>query len=120
MGIIFVHHDHCRPCFPVISTFLLPPLPRPLQEGWLPLHAAAARGRVSVIALLLATPGVDPLAVWVRITQELIRARLPAPCPFLLMQSGMTPLDIAKIYGETAAAALLQADPRVAGKGRRA
>lgn len=35
----------------------------PLQSGVTPLHVASINGISSVVALLLATPGVDPLAV---------------------------------------------------------
>ena len=41
-------------------------------------------------------------------------ACLPAPRPSPLLQGGMTPLDWAQRYGKVAAAALLEADPRVA------
>ena len=43
------------------SLFLLPPPPPLLQSDMTPLHAAAANGHAPVVALLLATPGVDPL-----------------------------------------------------------
>ena len=37
-----------------------------MQYGGTPLHRAAANGNTRVVALLLATPGVDPLATYVR------------------------------------------------------
>ena len=85
-----------------------------------PLHAAAYRGYTSAVALLLATPGVDPLAkTAVRGAQRWLRglpAVLSAPRPSPLLQEDETPLDWAKSAEEdaAAAAALLRADPRVA------
>lgn len=34
----------------------------PVQYGATPLHVAAGCGHTAIVALLLATPGVDPLA----------------------------------------------------------
>ena len=68
-----------------------------LQDGFTPLHAAAAKGHASVVTLLLATPGVDPLAA--------------------CLSDGETPLDWALESDYITAertAALLHADPRVA------
>ena len=48
------------PHFP--SPFLPPPPPPPLQVGRTPLHWAAGNDHVHVVALLLATPGVDSVA----------------------------------------------------------
>ena len=57
------------PGTPPTHTPTHPPTPHlthppslPLQRGWTPLHAAAWNGRAPVVALLLATPGVAPLA----------------------------------------------------------
>ena len=60
----------------------------PLQWGSTPLHAAAGSGHAPVVALLLATPGVDPtLEDEVSIGGESVGsvARLPDPCPFSLL-----------------------------------
>ena len=94
----------------------LPP-PPPLQYGWTALHMAAMRDRAPVVALLLATPGVDPLAKskGVRDTQRRLRGLpVPRPSPLLQPADGETPLDWARRYGKPAAAALLRVDPRVA------
>ena len=96
------------PPFP--SPFL--PHPSPLQAGVTPLHVAAECDHAPVVALLLATPGVDPLALYVRGTQRRLCGLLFFQCPSLLPQFGRTPLDLAQSKG--AAAALLRADPRVA------
>ena len=69
-----------------------PPLPQ-LQYGNTPLHAAAMNGSAPVVALLLATPGVDPLAkTRVRGTQRWLRG--PPACPMPL-PSGAVWLDSA-------------------------
>ena len=116
------------PAFPVAASsaplrpssrpLSLPPAPStpPLQSGWTPLHVAAWYGHAPVVALLLATPGVDPLAkdILVRGAQRRLRGRLPAPRPSPLLQTGWTPLEWAQGYGRDAAAAVLRADPRVA------
>lgn len=39
-----------------------PPPPSPLQYGGTPLHVAVGSRRTPIVALLLATPGVDPLS----------------------------------------------------------
>ena len=92
--------------------------PPPLQDGVTPLHAAAINGRAQVVALLLATPGVDPtLKDKVRDSQRRLcgpPAYLPAPRPSPLVQRGLTPLVMARGQGRDAAVALLEADPRVA------
>ena len=85
----------------------------PLQGGWTPLHWAATYGHAPVVALLLATPGVDPLA---RTTRA---SKLSGVCPPVAPRGRMkddweTPLDCALRNRETDTAALLQADPRVA------
>ena len=63
------------------------------EDGTTALHAAAHKGCAPVVALLLAIPGVDPLAV---------------------RYSGETPLDMAYGAEKAAAATLLRADPRMA------
>ena len=69
-------------------------------------------GHAPVVALLLATLGVDPLAkTAVRGVQRWLRCCLRAPRPSPLLQEGKTPLDWAQRNGS--AAALLRADPRV-------
>lgn len=70
--------------------------------------------RFDVVALLLATQGVDPT-----LTNEVSpRHACPSPYrpsrPSALLQHRMTPLDYALEYGHAAAAALLRTDPRVA------
>ena len=45
-----------RVCYPSVATANTP------QHGWVSLHWAAYKGHVHIVALLLATPGVDPLA----------------------------------------------------------
>ena len=80
------------------------------------MHAAAVNGSVPIVALLLAIPGVNPLAQdRVRGAQNCSGARacLPTPRPSPLLQWGDTPLDDARSYDNDAAAALLLADPRV-------
>ena len=95
------------------SLFVPPACPPPLQYGCTPLRAAAIGGSAPVVALLLATPGVDPLAKdEVRGAQRWLVARLPHSS--LLLQAGHTPLDWAQSGGQAATAALLRADPRVA------
>ena len=51
-------------CLPPITS--PPPSTRPfsppLKAGFTPLHTAAVKGSAPVVALLLATPGVDPMA----------------------------------------------------------
>ena len=53
-----------RLCCCPIKWLILPYMtsPPPLQDGLTPLHVAAMYGYASIIALLLATPGADPLA----------------------------------------------------------
>ena len=64
---------------PFSFAFLSLPLLPPLQSGRTPLHAAAGCGGASVVALLLATQGVDPtLEDVVRSVQR--RRRGPAAC----------------------------------------
>ena len=71
------------PPAPLRPPSLPPPPPSPpLQGGDTPLHWAAYYGHAPVVALLLATPGVDPLAkTRVRDAQWRLRgpACLPAP-----------------------------------------
>ena len=73
-------------------------------------------GHAPVVALLLATPGVDPLARNIVSGAEAAQGRacLPAPRPSPLLQEGSSPLDYAQILGHASSAALLRADPRVA------
>lgn len=94
----------------------LPILPRPLQSGETPLHAAAKNGNAPVVKLLLATPGVDPLARSVRALKCDSGARLPLASPLFLLQGGETPLEYAATHGNdfSKAAELLEEDTRVA------
>ena len=89
-----------------------------MQWNETPLHIAAGMGHAPMVALLLATPGVDPLAIdsLVRGTQ---RAFHWGFCPSAhalpsVLQSGVTPLEKARRRKHAAAAAVLEADPRVA------
>ena len=92
------------PCAPLSPPTLA-------AAGWLDSSTA-------VVALLLATPGVDPLSKRIPVSglQKRLRGstRLPGPRPFPLLQGGKTPLGYAQSRGMDAAAALLRADPRVA------
>ena len=101
--------------WPSLPLVILPPTPPlPLQSGATPLHAAVASFRTPVVALLLTTPGVDPLAKSrVRGAQRHLRACLPAANPSSLLKNRKTPLDVAQSKGKADAAALLRADPRV-------
>ena len=77
--------SHCRclrslPRCPPKSTHLRPPPRLPMQHGRTPLHEAAVEGHAPVVALLLATPGVDPLAMN-RVRGALRRPKGPV-CPF--------------------------------------
>ena len=77
---------------------------------------AANSGHASVVALLLATPGVDPtLKDQARGVQRRLRG-LTSPHPSPLVQGGLTPLDRVQYMGmgAGAVAALLRADSRVA------
>lgn len=79
---------------------------------------------VGIITVLLATPGVDPLAVWVRNEEgSWLSVFLPHALPVAasafthalpLLQRGSTPLQMAGAWGRADAVALLQADRRVA------
>ena len=63
-----------------LSPFIPPARPPPLQGDDTPLHMACGNDHAPVIALLLATPGVDPLAkdvVSLRGTQDRLSG-LPA------------------------------------------
>ena len=107
------------PCYPHLSS--TPPPPPPLQDAWTPLHVAAACGRKHIIALLLATPEVDPTLRTRVSAQRRLRASQPVPRPPLplrptgtLWQHGHTPLELALNNEKAAAVALLRADPRVA------
>jgi len=104
-----------------------PPLPPPIQDGVTPLHVAACNGHAAVATLLLATPGVDPLAAdivrgaWAEVAPQARMPPLPPPHPFALpllllltLQKGATSWVVARRYGHRAVAALLKADPRVA------
>ena len=74
------------PCPPCISRSLFLPRahPPPLQYDVTPLHAAASTGSDHVVVLLLATPGVNPLAkTRVRGVQRWL-CGLPA-CPTLAL-----------------------------------
>ena len=65
--------------------FLPPPPHPPLQRGQTPLHWAAFYGRAPVVALLLATPGVDPtLKDKVRGAQRWLRGLPACPTPLPL------------------------------------
>ena len=69
-------HSLAGPLCP--PSLIFPPPPPPLQDGLTPLHMAAIEGHVPVVALLLASPGVNPLAKdVVRGAQRRLRA-LPA------------------------------------------
>ena len=72
-------------CIASIPTLFYPARSSPpLQSGSTPLHAAAASGSAPVVALLLATPGADPLATdWVRGAQRRLRGPLVCPTPLL-------------------------------------
>ena len=55
----------CLPRAMLLSPAIIaayPYAPLPLQGGLTPLHVAADSGYVAAVALLLATPGADPLA----------------------------------------------------------
>ena len=75
------------PCAPphTPSPFFPPPPPPLLQYGVTPLHVAAMYGHAPVVALLLATPGVHPLAETktVRGAQRRLRdpPAFPTPLP---------------------------------------
>lgn len=91
-----------------------------LQSGWAPLHAAAAIGHAPVVALLLATPGVDPLLKTGMVRGACSGGRLTtlSPTPTLAtlytLQQGRTALDMARRWKHGDAVALLEADSRVA------
>lgn len=91
-----------------------------LQSGATPLHGAAMQGHVPVIALLLATPDVDPLSLCVRVAEAGANRDIglpacpPSHLPAYPTQRGETPLEWAEAFGRDAAAVALQADPRVA------
>ena len=68
------------------------PPPPPLQDGLTPLHVAAYLGHTPIVDLLLATPGVDPLAIKASGAQRRPRD-LPA-CP--------TPLPSAAVWQDSA------------------
>ena len=80
-----------RPCPcppPPLRPFLLhlvplPPAPSspPLQRGQTPLHRAAINGHAPVVALLLATPGVDSLARVGEVRGAQRRRIGPPACP---------------------------------------
>ena len=84
------------------------------QFGWTPLHGAASNGHAPIVALLLATPGVDPLAFCVRFAHTHASAAPAQTRPFPMSQYVETPLDVAQQRGHEAAARLLMKDPRVA------
>ena len=83
------------PCAPAYFSLPFPPPPPlpPLQYGWTPLHLAAWNGHFPVVALLLATPGVSPLAkTRVRGTQRRLRgppARMPHAPPLCCRMAGL-------------------------------
>ena len=104
-----MHHVLQSP-LPLLST----PYALLLQSGWTPLHAAAASGHTPVVAHLLATSGVEPLAKDVVRGGQGAGGGIMLPNPLFLLQNGHTPVDYAKGNGNVAAAALLWADPRVA------
>ena len=88
------------------------------QNGATPLHFASSYGHAPVVALLLATPGVDPLTLCVSDvallgTLSTLQSILSV-CP----QAGMSPLSLAqktrRSSQRAAVIALLEADPRVA------
>ena len=67
---------------PTTSTSTTTTHPPPLQDGYTPLHAAALNGHASVVALLLAIPGVDPLSKdVVRSVEKDLSGRLSCPTP---------------------------------------
>ena len=101
----------------------------PQVLGGTPLHRAALRGRTAVVALLLATPGVDPLALTTAVkvihdpeaSQCIVTPpRVPRAAGSPVQGCCRTPLDFAEQDAQTsasevkAALALLRADPRVA------
>ena len=85
--------SHCRclrslPRCPPKSTHLRPPPRLPMQHGRTPLHEAAVEGHAPVVALLLATPGVDPLAMnRVRAAGALRRPKGPACLNHVLLSA---------------------------------
>lgn len=80
----------------------IPTMITSLQDGWTPLHSAASVDNIEIVALLLATLGVDPLALYVsvyivrgRSTGSISRAHQPYNCRLTrarrhLMQRGET------------------------------
>ena len=79
------------------------------------MHAAGNMGHCPVVALLLATPGVDPLHKdKARGTCIMPACVLPCTCAFPIVQRGMDALFWAQVNRKFAAAALIEADPRVA------
>ena len=88
----------------------------PLQNDATVLHMAAANDLCPVVALLLATPGVDPVQR-TRVSYWRSGAIGLSGYSYFhahVCQMGDTPLDYARMYGGFTTAALLQADPRVA------
>lgn len=90
----------------------------PLQAGHTPLLLAAFYGRTAVVALLLATPGVDPLAkAEARGAERLVGVAVRAPCPCPpyspLQEWDETALDAVHRGGHKDSIALFEADPRV-------
>ena len=74
------------PCAPNTSppAFLPPPPSPPLQWGQTPLHWAARAGHTHVVALLLMSPGVDPLSRDSVVRGALRGLRGPTACPMPL------------------------------------
>ena len=109
------------PCHLLFGPPITHPAYLPLpQVGVTPLHTAAYNGHILIVALLLATPGVDPNARdrMVMSWPTLLIHQSVDPLPPLL-QGGATPLSYAQHHGRIDAAALLRADPRVSADGRR-
>ena len=89
-----------------------------MQNGETPLHLAALLGHTPIVALLLATPGVNPLAVDKGRRGCGAGPGAPRAC-FMPVSSfsasgGSTPLDNAENEGHATTAAMMRADPRVA------